>query len=178
MKRMKTIREQIIERIIAQLESISTGNGYHNTIGAGRVFRHEPMVAQCQAPAAVVWELAERRHRNQFGGTVRTLNIKVEAVIRVAEHEHPTSISNMLLADIERALIISDTSLDELVDDIQDIAADIDQTPIMRHLANVEASEEGDSAEVIPFPVNRSFAIASVDFEIIYTTEWGDPYTQ
>jgi hypothetical protein len=178
---MKTIREQIIERVIAQLESVCVENGYHNTIGNGRVFRHESMVARHQAPAAVVWELAENRHRNRFGGTVRTLTIKVEAVIEVSEQEHPVAVSNMLLGDIERALIIGDTSLDELIDDIQDVAAYIDQTPLQRHIGLVHVDVSASSSppsDVIPFPQQRTFAVAAIDFEITYTTEWGNPYLQ
>ncbi|OUD12567.1 hypothetical protein [Thioflexithrix psekupsensis] len=174
---MKTIREQIIERVMTQLESIHVDNGYHNIIGSGRVFRHEPMVARFQAPSAVVWELAEQRHRNRFGGTVRTLTIKVEAIVEVLDQEHPVAVSNMLLGDLERVLIIADTSLDELIDDIQDVAAYIDQTPLQRHLSllNTDASHNAPS-DVIQFPQQRAFAIAAIDFEITYTTEWGNPY--
>jgi predicted transcriptional regulator len=64
-------------------------------------------------------------------------------------------VSNELLGDLEKALIIGDTTLDELIDDIQDIAAEI------THLT-----------------ANRGLAGATIDFEIRYTTEWGDPYTQ
>jgi len=38
---MKTIREQIIERIISQLKTITTDNGYHNDLGTGPIYRQE-----------------------------------------------------------------------------------------------------------------------------------------
>ncbi len=171
---MKTIREQIIERIIAQLESIHTLNGYLTNIGEGRVFRHEPMVAHCQAPAIVVWEMSEIRHRNNFGGTVRTLHIKVEAVVKT-EGEHPAIVSNHLLGDIERSLIMGDVSLDELIDDIQDIAATIGQIPDCRELTALPINGE---VAIESISAIETFATATLEFEIIYTTEWGNPYQQ
>jgi hypothetical protein len=152
---MKTIREQIIEKMICQLETITVANGYENDIGPGRVYREEAVIEQCLAPAATIWELAESRERNKYGGTVRVLNIRVEAIVRVNGNKHPATVSNELLGDLEKALIIGDTTLDELIDDIQDIAAEI------THLT-----------------ANRGLAGATIDFEIRYTTEWGDPYTQ
>ncbi|OQW95807.1 MAG: hypothetical protein BWK79_01055 [Beggiatoa sp. IS2] len=152
---MKTIREQIVERIVCQLETITLTNGYENDIGPGRVYREETIIEQGLAPAATVWELSESRERNKYGGTIRILNIRVEAMVRVNGNKHPATVSNELLGDLEKALIIGDTSLDELIDDIQDIAAQI------THLTT-----------------HRSLAGATIDFEIRYTTEWGDPYTQ
>ncbi|MEN8215443.1 MAG: hypothetical protein ABFS56_03515 [Pseudomonadota bacterium] len=151
---MKTIREQIIERIIAQLETITIANGYHNNIGAGHVYRQESVIERGQTPAASVWELSESRKRNRYGGTERLLSVKVEAIVQVNENKHPATVSNELLGDIEKALILCDTIVDELIDDIQDIAAEI----------------------ALP-PVTPPETTASVDFEIKYTTEWGDPYT-
>lgn len=157
---MKTIREQIIERIIAQLETITIANGYHNNIGAGYVYRQESVIERGQTPAASVWELSESRKRNRYGGTERLLSVKVEAIVQVNENKHPATVSNELLGDIEKALILCDTILDELIDDIQDIAAEI-------ALPSVTPPET--TAKIM--------AAASVDFEIKYTTEWGDPYT-
>ncbi len=150
---MKTIREKIIERIISQLEGITTANGYHHEIGPGHVYRQESVVDNGDIPAASVWELSEKRERNSYGGTVRILTIKVEAIVQVNEDQLPATISNELLGDIETALIMGNTTLDELVDDIQDVAAEI------THLQP------------------EKNAGASIDFDIKYTTEWGDPYT-
>ncbi len=80
---MKTIREQIIERVIAQLENINTAHGYHNDIGVGRVYRQESVFEKGLAPALSVWELSESRERNSYGGTVRQLIIKVEGLVLV-----------------------------------------------------------------------------------------------
>jgi len=151
---MKTIREQIIERIIAQLETITTMNGYENDIGAGQVYREQAVIEQQQPPAIGIWELSEIRERNRFGGTVRTLTIRIEALVEVNGDKHPAEVSNGLLGDIEKALIFGDTTLDELIDDIQDVSAEITHLPPQEHLAG-----------------------ASIDFEIQYTTEWGNPYT-
>lgn len=169
---MKTIREQIIERIIAQLESITTVNGYHNDIGANRVYRQERVINGHYIPAASVWELSESRERNRFGGTVRVLLIKVEAVVRVNGGKHSAAVSNQLLGDIETALIMGDTSLDELINDIQDIAAEIIHLPVSNKLSNPETV-----AEIVHLPIERKLAGAWIDFEINYTTPWGDPYT-
>lgn len=155
---MKTIREQIIELIIAHLGTITTSNGYENNIGAGRVYREEAVIKQGIAPAISVWELSETRQRNSYGGTVRTLRIKVEGVVEVSSDKHPATVSNQLLGDIERALILRDTSLDAFIDDIQDVAA--------------------ETAQITSLQGNTTLAGATVDFEIQYTTEWGDPYTQ
>ncbi|EIJ41062.1 hypothetical protein BegalDRAFT_0139 [Beggiatoa alba B18LD] len=152
---MKTIREQIIQRIMSQLETITSINGYENTIGSGHVYRQEAVIKQASPPAAAVWELEEERKRNAYGGTVRILKVRVEAIVNAPVDKHPASVSNALLGDIEKALIIADTSLDSLIDDIQDIAA-----------------------EIAHFPHDKSLAGAAIDFEIKYTTEWGDPYSQ
>ncbi|MDM8560736.1 hypothetical protein [Candidatus Parabeggiatoa sp. HSG14] len=164
---MKTIREQIIGRIIVQLETITTKNGYHNNIGSGHVYRQESIIEKNRTPALSVWELSEIRERNSYGGTVRKLTIKVEGILEVNETKHPATVSNELLGDIEKALIIGDTTLDELIDDIQDIAAEVHQLPI----------GEGHSG-VADADLERKLAGAAIDFEISYTTEWGDPYTQ
>jgi len=155
---MKTIREQIIELIVARLETITTANGYENNIGVGHVYREEAVIKQGIAPAISIWELSETRQRNSYGGTVRVLRIKVEGVVVVNGDRHPATVSNQLLGDIERALILYDTSLDAFIDDIQDVAADI--------------------AQITSLQGNTTLAGATVDFEIQYTTEWGDPYTQ
>ena len=151
---MKTVREHIIERIITQLENITVANGYENNIGPGNVYRETPVIEKERVPAISVWELLERRERNQYGGTVRTLRIKIEGIVDAQGQNHPAKVSNSLLGDIETALIIGDMSLDDLIDDIQDI-----------------------SAEITHFPIERQLAGALIDFEIKYTTEWGDPYT-
>lgn len=173
---MKTIREQIIERIIIQLETITTANGYDNNIGSNRVYRQESVIEQGLAPAASVWELSETRERNQYGGTVRELLIRIEATVPVNGDKHPATVSNQLLGDIEKALIMGDMSLDELIDDIQDIAATISHLPVGRTVTS--PTSETTTAEIIRLPIDRKLAGATIDFEIRYTTEWGDPYTQ
>jgi len=165
---MKTIREQIIERLISQLESITTANGYHNNIG--HVYRQQSVIEQGHNHGISIWELSESRKRNRYGGTERILTLKVEAIVEVNKNKHPATVSNELLGDIEKALILCDTTMDELIDDIQDIMAEIIQLPISRKLTSLDS-------EIIPLPVERKLAGASIDFEIKYTTEWGDPYT-
>jgi len=174
---MKTIREQIIERIITQLETITTANGYHNNIGPGCIYRQESIIEKGQTPSASVWELSESRERNSYGGTVRVLIIKVEAVVQVNGKKHPATVSNELLADIEKALIMGDMSLDELTDDIQDVAAEITHLPVGQKLPTVVPNNKS-TAEIAHLPIKRKLAGAVIDFEIKYTTEWGDPYTQ
>jgi len=172
---MKTIREQIIERIMAQLETITVSNGYNNNIGSGHIYRQESIIEKGLIPAVSVWELSENRERNSYGGTVRILTIKIEAIVPVNGNKHPVSVSNELLGDIEKALIIGDVTLDELIDDIQDIAAEIIHLPEGRKLTHTPET----MAEIIQLPIiDRRMAGASTDFEITYTTEWGDPYTQ
>ncbi|MCK5877717.1 MAG: hypothetical protein KAG43_08780 [Candidatus Marithrix sp.] len=165
---MKTIREQIVERVIAQLETITKENGYNNEIGVGNVYRQESVIEQNIVPALAVWELAETRERNKSGGTVRKLLIRVEAIIAVENRKHPAAIGNQLLGDVERALIMGDMSLDELIDDIQDIAATISRSP---------PDYTTPKADISYLSSNYKLAGATIDFEITYTTEWGDPYT-
>ena len=172
---MKTIREQIIERVIAQLETITVANGYHNNIGAGYVYRQESILEQGHTPAISVWELAETRERNKYGGTIRELTIRVEALVQVNGDKHPAEVSNELLGDIEKALIMGDMSLDEFIDDIQDVAAEIIQVPVNRKLTEILSES---ISEITHLPLNWKIAGATINFEIKYTTEWGDPYTQ
>ena len=155
---MKTIREKIIERMIAQLETITKSNSYNSNLGQGSIYRQESIIEKIEKgdnPALSVWELSEIRERNNYGGTVRILTVKIEAIGEVKENKHPAMVSNELLGDIEKALIMGDITLDELIDDIQDVAA-----------------------EILPFDKEKKLAGASIDFEISYTTEWGDPYSQ
>ncbi|MFK5970488.1 MAG: hypothetical protein QM487_10260 [Candidatus Marithrix sp.] len=165
---MKTIREQIVERIIAQLETITKENGYDNDIGLGNVYRQESVIEKNIVPALAVWELDETRKRNQSGGTVRELVVRIEAIVAVSNGKHHAAIGNQLLGDIEKALIMGDMSLDELIDDIQDVAATISRLPTT-YIPKTEISY---------LLTNYKVAGATIDFEIIYTTEWGDPYTQ
>ncbi len=173
---MKTIREQIIERIIAELESITPANGYHNNIGLGHVYRQESVIEKNTIPAVSVWEISESRERNKYGGTVRVLIVKVEAIVQVNGNKQPATVSNELLADIETALIMGGeaANLDELIDDIQDIAAEIALMPADNDLSP-ELSHS--TPDIVPLPIERKLAGASIDFEISYTTAWGDPYT-
>jgi len=172
---MKTVRERIIKRIIAQLETITISNGYHNDIGCGHIYRQEPISEKKHPPAISIWELSESRERNRYGGTVRILNIKVEAIVQTNGLKHPATVSNELLGDIEKALIIGDTTLDELIDDIQDIAAEISHPLVDTELSNLVLDA---TTEIISLPVKeRKLAGATIDFEIKYTTEWGDPYS-
>lgn len=170
---MKTIREQIIERVILQLENMTSSNGYNNDIGLGHIYRQESIIEKGH-PGAAVWELSESRARNSYGGTVRVLTIKIEVIAQVNGNKHPVVVSNELLGDIERAFIMGDVTLDELIDDIQDIAAEIIYLPSTK---NLTLSSE-TFPEIIQLPIDRKLAGASIDFEIRYTTEWGDPYTQ
>jgi len=163
---MKTVREQIIERIIAQLETITPDNGYDNNIGPGNVYRQEPVTERNIVPALSVWELEETRERNQSGGTVRELVIRIEAIVAVSDDKHPAAVGNQLLGDVEKALIMGDMSLDELIDDIQDVAATISRLPSTYN------------PEISYLSTKYKLAGATIDFEITYTTEWGDPYTQ
>ncbi len=103
---MKTIREQIIERIIAQLETITKDNGYDNNIGSGNVYRQESVIERNIVPALSVWELKETRKRNQSGGTVREILIRIEAIVAVSNDKHPAAVGNQLLGDVEKALIM------------------------------------------------------------------------
>ncbi|MBE9562634.1 MAG: hypothetical protein IMF12_07215 [Proteobacteria bacterium] len=166
---MKTIREQIIERIIAQLETITEENGYDNEIGPGNVYRQESVIEQNIVPALAVWELEEIRERNQSGGTIRKILIRVEAIVAVSSGEHPAAVGNQLLGDVEKALIMGDMSLDELIDDIQDIAATISCLPPNDYTA--------PKTDISYLSTDYKLAGATIDFEITYTTEWGDPYT-
>jgi hypothetical protein len=173
--KMKTIREQIIERIVAQLETIMVANGYHNNIGVGHVYRQESVLEQAHTPAISVWELAEIRERNKYGGTIRQLTIRIEALVEVNGDKHPAEVSNELLGDIEKALIMGDMSLDEFIDDIQDIAAEVIPVPVNRKLTEILSES---MSKIAHLPLNWKLAGATIDFEIRYTTEWGDPYTK
>ena len=168
---MKTIREQIVERIITQLETITKENGYDNNIGSGNVYRQESVIEKNIVPALAVWELEETRERNQSGGTVRELIIRVEAIVAVNNDKHHAAVGNQLLGDVEKALIMGDMTLDELIDDIQDVAATISRLPRI-------PPTYIPKAEISYLSTNYKIATATIDFEIIYTTEWGDPYTQ
>jgi len=150
---MKTVRERIIERVMAQLETISRHNGYTHDIGIGRVYRGLSCIEQGHPPAAAVWELAERRERNTYGGTVRTLLLKIEGLVACDSEQTAAAVANSLLGDFEKALMLSDTTLDELNDDIQDVAA-----------------------EIVYLDPGSGLAAAVIDFEIRYITEWGNPY--
>ncbi len=150
---MITIREQIIECLITQLETITFANGYATDIGVGNVYRSVAVLEQQLVPAISVWEQAEMRERNKFGGTVKTLTVRIEGLVDARGDRHPNAVANALLGDLEKALMLSDTSLDPLIDDIQDIAA-----------------------EIAPFNREQQLAGAIIEFEIQYTTEWGNPY--
>ncbi len=172
---MKTIREQIIERIITELENITPANGYHNNIGIGHVYRQESVIEKNLIPAVSVWEMSESRQRNKYGGTVRVLIVKVEAIVQVNGNKQAATVSNELLADMETALIIGGekANLEELIDDIQDIAAEIALMPVDNELY----PELSNIPDIVPLPIDRQLAGASIDFEITYTTAWGDPYS-
>jgi hypothetical protein len=154
---MKTVRERIIENIVAQLENINIINGYENTLGEGHIYRGVPVIRRkYPPPAGSVWELPEKRERNQFGGTIHRLLIRIEAMVETVTGRDPASTANGLLGDITKALMLSDIAAEPLVDDLQDIAAEI-------------IYFDDDELSLV--------AAVSLDFEIRYVTEWGNPYT-
>lgn len=154
---MKTVRERIIESIVTQLENITPNNGYENTLGKGRIYRGVPVIRRkYPPPVGSVWELPEKRERNQFGGTIHRLLVRIEAMVETSTGRDPISTANGLLGDITKALMLSDGCAEPLVDDLQDVAA-----------------------EIVYFDDEDFFLVAAVslDFEIRYVTEWGNPYT-
>ncbi len=139
---------------MAQLETITLANGYNTEIGMGNVYRSVPVLEQRVVPAISIWEQAEMRERNKFGGTVKTLSVRIEGLVETNGDNHPSSVANALLGDLETALMLSDTTLDPLINDIQDTAA-----------------------EVVHFDFDQQLAGAVIEFSIQYTTEWGNPYS-
>ena len=154
---MKTVRERIIENIVAQLENINIINGYENTLGEGRIYRGISVIRRkYPPPVGSIWELPEKRERNQFGGTIHRLLIRIVAMVETAVGRDPASTANGLLGDITKALMLSDIATEPLVDDLQDVAAEI-------------VYFDDDELSL--------FAAVTLDFEIRYVTEWGNPYT-
>ena len=92
---MKTVRERIIENIVTQLENINQNNGYENTLGEGRIYRGVPVIRRkYPPPVGSVWELPEKRERNQFGGTIHRLLVRIEAMVETSVGRDPASTAN------------------------------------------------------------------------------------
>lgn len=101
------IRERIIQAIAAKLGRIRTANGYNTDLGA-HIHRAIRRMAPDHAAAGSVFPRAEgkgRPIRPQYGSTLLTMPMDVNAVLRVAAGANPSELSEPVLADIIEAMI-------------------------------------------------------------------------
>lgn len=105
---VETIRERIIQAVIAKLAEATVARGYQYDIGAN-VRRVDSRLSEDDLPACNVWPQQEQV-RQEYGLNVCEMEIKVEALALIGDG-NASQISERLLGDLIEALTATKYSL-------------------------------------------------------------------
>jgi hypothetical protein len=148
-----SIREQILQALQTKLEGITPGNGF-DLDTTGRISRcvrsHDPD----NLPAVVLWDGPEVPE-HKAGFTKQLMEFTVEVLVSVADSDSASAPLNQWMAEIIKGITQGDTSLTGLVEATQYTGAETQYSTV-----------QSDAASVL------------INFQVIYNTVRGDPYTQ
>lgn len=103
---MASVREEILKLVKAKLETITTGNGYGNTIASVQRFTESGIVTK-DVPYIVIHEGDETPGHEPEPATHYELDVELEVVTRhdeAADARSSEEICNSLRADIRKAM--------------------------------------------------------------------------
>lgn len=149
-----TIRECIIQDVIARLAGITVANGYSTGIGAN-VLRAKKVIDEDDIPSCNVWPRPETAQK-RYGQDVCVMPILIEGIMEFGA-ENPSVISERILGDLKKA--IGDPAWSRSPDYIDSIAY-------------VSGGTEN-------YPDEEDITVgATALFNVAYNTVAGDPYIQ
>lgn len=152
---METIREQIVQRIVALLSGISTENGYNNNV-PGTIFRNRDVLDDIDfGESAVGVNEDEETRQATYSQQIRTLPISIIFAKYVDNSEIPVEASR-IAGDLEKftTLIESDTEIKELI-----------------------RSVSVRSISVSAAAARTQIAACQITYDVVFATKRGDPYT-
>jgi hypothetical protein len=109
-----SIREQITKAIAAKLATVTTANGYANTIASVQRFK-QPGQTAVNVPVVILLEGEEAAHDGPMGGngyTTKRLNYFLAVFTRIdssSDSRSADEVLNDILADLEQAVMASRT---------------------------------------------------------------------
>lgn len=150
---MQTIRELIIQGIVAQLETIRLVNGYNSDIGQV-VQRGLVPVDLSTVPAVVFVQPGVESSTREFGQHVHTMPVQIDAV-RTLEDRNASVQGEEVLGDLVQCIVGGRESVEHV--------EDIDYT--------------GGGIEDYPTKEDQLLWV-QVSVDVVYTTLIGNPYSQ
>lgn len=103
----ETVREIVIQGLVARAAEITQDNGYATDIGAN-VFRARKNLDPSDLPAVVIFPgIEEAAH--QYGGLSCTMPVRIEGVM-LFEGENPSVVSEKILGDLKKCFLGDDWS--------------------------------------------------------------------
>ncbi len=150
------IREQIIHAAVARVGEIQVSNGYNTDVGTnpGRSTKY---AESGTTQEVVVIPRHEESEKNRYGKMIHTFPLGVQSFISFdPETDDPSAASEMLYADLVKALTNPLNPLSPLIDSIIHTGGGGEQMPV----------------------VESVLAGAIATFEIKYKTAVGDPSAQ
>lgn len=158
-----TIREIIIQDIMARLADITVDGGYNTDIGA-RVYRVRKMVDTNELPASVVWPQPEVG-QSSYGQLKCTMQMRVEGIAEFGT-ENASVVAERILGDLKKCLL---AGLDETVSPTTGWSRSPDYIDSIIYTG-------GGTDE---YPEEGALSVgAYATFEIGYYTKLDDPYSQ
>jgi hypothetical protein len=169
-KIMNTIRELIIQDLIARAAEIATTGSpqdYATDIGA-TIFRAHPKVDPDDLPCLVVWPQVETAE-NMPGQSRHRMPVKIEGLAAFASSE-PSVISERILGDLIKCFTSPTWDRRRLVTSPASPATYLDP-----YLESIVYQGGGTDS----YPEDGSLTVgASATFLVTYWTTIGDPYSQ
>jgi len=148
-----TIREIIIQDVIARLANIRMANGYNTDIGRN-VLRARKIISADDLPSCIVWPKSETAE-SKYGLTVCTMPVLIEGLVEFGD-ENPSVVSEKMLGDFIKNILSPLWSRSpDYIDSIAYVSGGTDEYP------DEEDLTVGTSAI----------------FNFAYTTAIGDPYS-
>ncbi len=148
-----TIREQIIQAIIARAGTLRAANGYNTDCGQG-VKRAEKDLEPKDLPAVVAWPQPEEAERRS-GKNICTTQIKLETYMEFGA-VNPSVVQEQMLGDLIKC--------------VTDPAAPV--TPLADDIFYKEGGPAGQPE------AGESITAVVATFEIKYSYKIGNPYEQ
>lgn len=158
-----TIREIIILDFLARVSVITTVNGYRTNIGS-KVLRSRKKVDDDELPAVVVFPGVENA-QNAYGKTSCKMTMRIEGIARFGTTD-PQVMSEMILADLKKCILAPENKLISPASGWSRSPDYIDSI-IYTEGGNEDPPEDGQTT-----------AGAYAAFEVGYTTNLNDPYSQ
>ncbi|MBF0308125.1 MAG: hypothetical protein HQL56_01165 [Magnetococcales bacterium] len=113
----ESIRERLLQEIMASLAHISKQAGYWFDITPEKVFRAERPYRPEDLPVCVVWDGDEVGSKKEYGNQQTALKLTVEMLVSL-DGGNASQIANRAIADLRDNIESGDHTIDGLADDL------------------------------------------------------------